>query len=185
MSTASSPLSSHSYDESSPSASPAPPRRASTTISSHPPSPSPSSISSDTSGSVPGSPGLDAHDEDAHEQVTICRWDGCGSDLGNMDSLVKHIHDEHIGTRKATYACQWDDCTRKGMSHASGYALRAHMRSHTKEKPFYCSLPGEFLMASFKPAAFLLLSSCFLAAPADRGGLAMRVGNHVDIRVPG
>lgn len=101
-----------------------------------------SDVSSDTSGSVPNSPGVvDAHEEDPAEQVSVCRWDGCGVDLGNMDDLVKHIHDEHIGTRKATYACQWDDCSRKGMAHASGYALRAHMRSHTKEKPFYCTLP--------------------------------------------
>ena len=101
-----------------------------------------SDVSSDTSGSVPASPGVDPHDDDTLEQVSICRWEGCGIDLGNMDSLVKHIHDIHIGTRKATYSCQWDDCNRKGLPHASGYALRAHMRSHTKEKPFYCSLPG-------------------------------------------
>ncbi|KAI5780481.1 hypothetical protein EDC01DRAFT_620630 [Geopyxis carbonaria] len=101
-----------------------------------------SDVSSDTSGSVPGSPGAaDLHDDDHAEQVTLCRWDGCARDRGNMDALVRHIHDDHIGTRKATYACQWDDCSRKGMAHASGYALRAHMRSHTKEKPFYCSLP--------------------------------------------
>jgi uncharacterized Zn-finger protein len=104
-----------------------------------------SDVSSDTSGSVPNSPGaIDPHDEDLAEQVSVCRWDGCGVDLGNMDDLVKHIHEEHIGVRKATYACMWDDCPRKGMAHASGYALRAHMRSHTKEKPFYCTLPGEF-----------------------------------------
>ncbi|KAI5808733.1 hypothetical protein DFH27DRAFT_540868 [Peziza echinospora] len=101
-----------------------------------------SDISSDTSGSVPGSP-RDHHNDDGEfaEQVTVCRWAGCNEDLGNMDDLVKHIHDDHIGSRKAKYACEWDDCSRKGMTHASGYALRAHMRSHTREKPFYCSLP--------------------------------------------
>ncbi|KAF3918554.1 hypothetical protein ABW21_db0209280 [Orbilia brochopaga] len=97
-----------------------------------------SDISSDTSGSVPGTP---REDDEHGEQVTVCRWEGCDKDLGNMDDLVKHIHDEHIGTRRAKYACEWDDCTRKGMSHASGYALKAHMRSHTREKPFYCTLP--------------------------------------------
>ena len=102
-------------------------------------------ISSDTSGSVPGSP-MDMDDMEHAEQVTVCRWNGCNHDLGNMDDLVKHIHDEHIGTRKAKYACEWDDCTRKGLAHASGYALRAHMRSHTKEKPFYCTLPGTLLL---------------------------------------
>ena len=103
-------------------------------------------ISSDTSGDVPGSPATLAAmpDEDAmSEQVTACRWDGCPvGDLGNMDALVHHIHDDHIGSRQKKYACEWDDCVRKGMPHASGYALRAHMRSHTREKPFYCALPG-------------------------------------------
>ncbi|KAI9814393.1 MAG: hypothetical protein M1827_003249 [Pycnora praestabilis] len=104
-------------------------------------------ISSDTSGDVPGSPlnGLSQlQDEEAmgHEQITVCRWEGCSmGDLGNMDSLVAHIHDDHIGSRQKKYACEWDDCSRKGMPHASGYALRAHMRSHTREKPFYCQLP--------------------------------------------
>ncbi|KAF3930436.1 hypothetical protein ABW20_dc0103485 [Dactylellina cionopaga] len=97
-----------------------------------------SDISSDTSGSVPGTP---REDDEHGEQITVCRWEGCEKDMGNMDDLVKHIHDEHIGTRRAKYACEWDDCTRKGMAHASGYALKAHMRSHTREKPFYCTLP--------------------------------------------
>jgi hypothetical protein len=113
-----------------------------------PPSPT-STISSDTSGEVPSSPqvGYVIPDEDVgqgYEQVTVCRWDGCNAgDLGNMDILVKHIKDAHIGVRQKKYCCEWVDCSRKGTNHASGYALRAHMRSHTREKPFYCALPGE------------------------------------------
>ncbi|KAL4905863.1 hypothetical protein BDW74DRAFT_152180 [Aspergillus multicolor] len=117
-----------------------------------PPPPSPSSsISSDTSGEIPNSPTTLSliganQDEDysglCSDQVTVCRWDGCDfKDFGNMDDLVQHIHNEHVGSRQKKYSCEWSDCTRKGQTHASGYALRAHMRSHTREKPFYCALP--------------------------------------------
>lgn len=109
-------------------------------------------ISSDTDGSVSGSvhglpAGLDDEDDKAaaggKEQVSICRWEDCDAgDQGNMDVLVKHLHEEHIHARQKKYSCEWIDCTRKGHPHASGYALRAHMRSHTREKPFYCTLPG-------------------------------------------
>jgi Zinc finger, C2H2 type len=126
-----------------------------------PPSPS-GSISSDTSGDVPNSPSF-AHlapthplssayaasqanpdDPDAGDiaQVTRCLWTDCPEpDQGNMDRLVEHIHTEHIGQRQKKYSCEWEGCSRKGMPHASGYALKAHMRSHTREKPFYCQLP--------------------------------------------
>jgi hypothetical protein len=117
--------------------------------------PSDADISSDTEGSVPGSPHIAGQggipileDEDGplggKEQVSACRWDGCDAgELGNMDLLVKHLHEEHIHARQKKYSCEWSDCNRKGQPHASGYALRAHMRSHTREKPFYCTLPGK------------------------------------------
>ncbi|KAJ4987927.1 C2H2 finger domain protein, partial [Stagonosporopsis vannaccii] len=103
-------------------------------------------LSEDTDGSVPASPnhhpGMSQDDDFGQDQVTVCKWEGCDAgDLENMDRLVEHLHDDHIGTRQKKYSCEWSDCTRKGIPHASGYALRAHMRSHTREKPFYCTLP--------------------------------------------
>ncbi|GFF44261.1 pyridoxal reductase [Aspergillus lentulus] len=116
-----------------------------------PPTSPSTSISSDTSGDIPNSPTLlaliggsqdDDYSGQGNDQVTVCRWEGCNvGDLGNMDDLVQHIHNDHVGNRQKRYSCEWSDCPRKGQTHASGYALRAHMRSHTREKPFYCALP--------------------------------------------
>lgn len=103
-------------------------------------------MSEDTDGSAPSSPttGPTISDEPEADQVTVCKWTDCDAgDLGNMDNLVTHIHDAHIGARQKKYSCEWEGCSRIGHTHASGYALRAHMRSHTREKPFYCALPGK------------------------------------------
>ena len=121
-------------------------------------------LSEDTDGSVPASPhhhpGMSQDDDYGQEQVTVCKWDGCtAGDLQNMDNLVEHLHDDHIGTRQKKYSCEWSDCSRKGIPHASGYALRAHMRSHTREKPFYCTLPGKPCRRPYTPNTTLAFPS--------------------------
>lgn len=113
-------------------------------------------VSSDTSGSCPPSPRAFkdpsiSTDERAaaNEHVHICQWAGCLSgDLEDQDALVEHINNVHIPESKDDkYACDWGDCRSKTKPQGSAYALRAHMRSHTKEKPFYCALPGMPLLA--------------------------------------
>ena len=115
-------------------------------------------ISSDTDGEVPVDPNnLRTEDDDNHEQVTACAWLECDAgDRGDMDKLVEHIHTEHIEARhQKKYTCEWSDCKRRGENHASAYALKAHMRSHTREKPFFCTLPGKFSFP--RPAICLLI----------------------------
>lgn len=100
------------------------------------------SISSDGYSSAAGSDDEYALREQAQ---TLCLWRDC--DYGtaiNNDELVRHVQGTHCATggpKKTKYVCEWGECQKKTSNHPSGYALKAHMRSHTKEKPYYCSLP--------------------------------------------
>ncbi|EPE25257.1 C2H2 and C2HC zinc finger [Glarea lozoyensis ATCC 20868] len=104
--------------------------------------------SSDTDGEVPNSPNNSRpEDDDNHEQVTICAWDGCeAGDLDNMDRLVEHIHNEHIETRQKKYTCEWE-CDR---AFTRSDALAKHMRTvHETE----ALRPSDPIPKSMQPAA--------------------------------
>ena len=109
------------------------------------------SLSSDGYSTAPGSP---THDEYTlrDEAQTQCLWKDCSyGEAVNNDELVRHVQGTHCATggpKKSKYVCEWGECQRKTSNHPSGYALKAHMRSHTKEKPYYCALPGMLLSLS-------------------------------------
>ncbi|KAF9073523.1 hypothetical protein BDP27DRAFT_1417010 [Rhodocollybia butyracea] len=94
--------------------------------------------------SRPGSPSISSVHEsrpEADNDTVTCLWDDCGRVFTNLRVFIDHIHSEHIGVNKSNYTCEWATCHRRGLSQTSRFALISHIRSHTGEKPFVCSLP--------------------------------------------
>lgn len=98
------------------------------------------------------------HDPDAPQTFEIqpmyCQWEGCHQGFWELEDMVQHLHDSHIDVQAAKRPqCEWTDCPRKGKPQTSKFALLAHLRSHTGEKPFVCPRPGDL---SCLPASTLM-----------------------------
>ncbi|ORY98479.1 hypothetical protein BCR43DRAFT_487603 [Syncephalastrum racemosum] len=99
------------------------------------------------SDEIHGSPllmtGLEQEDEyqDDVKQVHICRWADCDLQTSSLSSLIEHIGRDHIGSGKPSYLCEWAECPRANKPFLKRHKMHNHMRTHTGERPFVCSVP--------------------------------------------
>lgn len=74
-------------------------------------------------------------------ETHICLWDGCRQTFDELDDLIQHIGSAHIATGKvADFTCMWQSCPRKRKPFSARYKLVAHIRTHSGEKPFKCTV---------------------------------------------
>jgi uncharacterized C2H2 Zn-finger protein len=73
--------------------------------------------------------------------MNSCSWSGCQVNFKELSDLVNHINESHLNVLKTNeYFCKWNECDRASQSFHNRSSLCAHIRRHTGEKPFECSV---------------------------------------------
>ncbi|KAF9279949.1 hypothetical protein BGZ68_007594 [Mortierella alpina] len=76
------------------------------------------------------------------QSTWTCLWKSCNQVFGALDWLVSHVEEYHIGLGKSQYTCEWENCVVKQKPFHKHHQVIRHMRTHTGEKPFVCTVEG-------------------------------------------
>lgn len=73
-----------------------------------------------------------------------CQWKNCGLTFDTFNMLIEHVKDEVKSTGSMVdvekpWICYWNDCERVD-GFQTKYELVNHLRIHTKEEPFLCTV---------------------------------------------
>lgn len=67
-----------------------------------------------------------------------CLWGDCKQLFESTERLGKHVGECHVGKKQSSYVCEWEGCLRNKAPLPNRFAIIAHMRRHTGEKPYQC-----------------------------------------------
>jgi hypothetical protein len=109
---------------------------------------SPSQQPKDTDTIMAGSDDQQAASTDPSNSVedrpASCGWLHCGQQFDNLQLLIAHISESHVGSGKASYRCEWENCARNQKPFTKRHKMFNHLRTHTGERPFVCKEEGKF-----------------------------------------
>ncbi|CAO3661718.1 unnamed protein product [Rhizopus stolonifer] len=85
---------------------------------------------------------FDVSEKQQKKQKIQCEWKECRKEFDQLQELIAHVNNEHIGSGKPSYFCEWKNCQRNEKPFIKRHKMYNHLRTHTGEKLFICTEEG-------------------------------------------